>query len=145
MNATGENGPYLVRQLVVSNAPNTLGVVMFCMILGMVVNAIGPKGQIIKDFFSAIHDAMLSLITKAMWFNGIGVCSIICGKLLVVHDLPAVLTQLAYFLVTVACAILVHQTVVLPFVYFLVIRRNPYTFLFSLTELWILAFAINSS
>lgn len=145
MNATSQNGPHLVRQLVFSNAPNTLGIVIFCMLLGIVINSIGPKGQIVKDFFAAIHAAMLSLISKAMWLNGIGVCSIICGKLLQIHDLQEVMTQLAYFILTVAAALVVHQTVVLPMVYVVVVRRNPYTFLFSLAEPWVTAFAVNSS
>lgn len=98
-----------------------------------------------KAFFSALLDALLSITTKAMWLSGIGVCSIIAGKLLVIDDLQEIMTQLAYYMLTVLSGILIHQAVVMPLIYFAFVRRNPYKFLFSLSEPWVTAFAIASS
>lgn len=144
-NTTTEGGIQLIRQLAYRNAPNTLGLVVFCLIFGSAINSIGPKGQIVKTFFSAILDALLGVTSKAMWLSGIGVCSIICGKLLVIDDLQEVMIQLAYYMITVICGLFVHQTVVMPLLYFLVVRENPYKFLMNLGEPWITAFAIASS
>lgn len=118
---------------------------MFCLVFGSAINSIGPKGQVVKTFFSALLDALLSITTKAMWLSGIGVCSIIAGKLLVIDDLQEIMTQLAYYMLTVLVGVFIHQTVVMPMIYFAFVRRNPYTFLFSLGEPWITAFAIASS
>lgn len=145
VNATDDNGSHVVRKIALTNGPNTLGIVIFCMVLGMVIDSLGPKGHILKAFFSAMNDAMLALMEKAMWWNGIGVCSIICGSLLVIHDIQQVMAQLAYYTLTALAGLFVHQAVVLPIVYFVVVRRNPYTFLFGLAEPWMMAFTINSS
>lgn len=134
-----------MRELAYRNAPNTLGLVVFCLVFGSAINSIGPKGQVVKAFFSALLDALLSITTKAMWLSGIGVCSIIAGKLLVIDDLQEIMTQLAYYMLTVLAGVFIHQTVVMPMIYFAFVRRNPYTFLFSLGEPWITAFAIASS
>lgn len=135
----------LIRQLAYRNAPNTLGLVIFCMIFGMSINSIGPKGEIVKSFFSAVLDALLGLTSKAIWLSSIGVCSIICGKILVIEHLQEVMAQLAYYMFTVICGLCVHQMFVLPMIYFVFVRENPYKFLFSLTEPWVMAFAVNSS
>lgn len=144
-NSTTENGTQLIRQLAYRNAPNTLGLVIFCLIFGSAINSIGPKGQIVKTFFSAILDALLKVTSQAMWLSGVGVCSIICGKLLVIEDLQEVMIQLAYYMLTVIGGLFVYQIAVLPLVYFLFVRENPYRFLLSLGEPWITAFAISSS
>lgn len=115
------------------------------MVFGMAANAVGPKGAIVKAFFAAMLDAMLSLTSKATWLSGIGVCSIICGKLLVISSLRDVMTQLAYYMLTVLCGSFVHQAILLPAIYWVFVRRNPYTFLLHLTEPWVMAFAVNSS
>lgn len=135
----------LIRQLAYRNAPNTLGVVIFCMIFGMAINRIGPKGAIVKSFFSALLDALLGITSRAIWLSGIGVCSIICGKILVIEHLQEVTAQLAYYMFTVICGLCVHQMFVLPMIYLLFVRKNPYKFLFSLTEPWVMAFVVNSS
>lgn len=112
---------------------------------GIAISTLGQKGQVVKSFFSAVLSAMLSITSKATWLSGVGVCSIICGKLLVIDDLQEVMTQLAYYMFTVLCGLFAHQTVVLPLIYLIFIRQNPYKFLFSLTEPWVMAFAVNSS
>lgn len=145
VNASGPAGLHLVRQLAYRNAPNTLGLVVFCLVFGSAVNSIGAKGQVVKAFFAAVLEALLSTTSKAMWLSGVGVCSIIAGKLLVIDDLQEVMTQLAYYMLTVVGGIVVHQTAVMPLIYFLFVRQNPYRFLLSLGEPWATAFAVSSS
>lgn len=145
LNGTNVTSIHLIRQLAFRNSPNTLGLVVFCLVFGMAISTLGQKGQVVKSFFSAVLAAMLSITSKATWLSGPGVCSIICGKLLIIDDLQEVMTQLAYYMFTVICGLFVHQTIVLPLIYFVFIRRNPYTFLASLTEPWVMAFAVNSS
>lgn len=145
VNATNATNLHLVRQLAFRNAPNTLGLVVFCLVFGSGINSIGPKGKIVKMFFSAVLEAMLKVTSQAMWLSGFGVCSIIAGKLLIIDDLQEIMTQLAYYMLTVIVGIFVHQTIVMPLIYFAFVRKNPYTFLFSLGEPWATAFAIASS
>lgn len=133
------------RQLVYRSGPNTMGLVVFCLLFGFGVNQIGERGETIKLFFSGIFEVLLSITTKFMWLSGIGVCSIIAAKMLEIEDLPEVLSQLALFMFCVILGIFVHQLVVMPAIYFIFVRKNPYTFYLNLMDPWVTAFAVCSS
>lgn len=135
----------LVRELIYRNSPNTLGLVVFCLIFGTIANSIGEKGDVIRVFFSAVFDILLKITTKVMWLSGIGVCSIIADKLLSINDLPEVLSQLALFVFCVVFGIFMHQLIVMPAIYYIFLRKNPYKFFFSLIDAWVTAFAVASS
>lgn len=135
----------LVRELIYRNSPNTLGLVIFCLIFGTIANSIGEKGDVIRVFFSAVFDILLKTTTKVMWLSGIGVCSIIADKLLSVDNLPEVLSQLALFAFCVIFGVFIHQLIIMPAIYYCFIRKNPYTFFLSLIEAWVTAFAVASA
>lgn len=134
-----------VRELAYRNSPNTLGLVAFCLIFGSIANSLGEKGEVIRVFFSTVFDILLNITTKVMWLSGIGVCSIITGKLLNIENLPEVVSQLALFMCCVILGVFLHQLVLMPAIYFFFIRKNPYKFYFSLREAWVTAFAVASS
>lgn len=135
----------LTRELSYRNSPNTLGLVAFCLIFGSIANSLGEKGEVIRVFFSTVFDILLNITTKVMWLSGLGVCSIITGKLLQIGDLPEVVSQLALFMCCVIFGVFLHQLVLMPAIYFFFIRKNPYTFYLSLMDAWVTAFAVASS
>lgn len=118
---------------------------VFCLVFGSIANSFGEKGQIIRVFFGTVFDILLNVTTRVMWLSGIGVCSIITGKLLIIDDLAKVLSQLALFMCVTIFGMLLHQFVLMPAIYFLFIRKNPYKFLYNLREAWVTAFAVASS
>lgn len=140
-----KNGVSMERKLTYRDGADTLGLVVFCLVFGSVANSFGEKGQIIRVFFGTVFDILLNVTTRVMWLSGIGVCSIITGKLLSIDNLAEVLSQLAVFMVFTIFGMLIHQFVLLPAIYFLFIRKNPYKFLFNLREAWVTAFAVASS
>lgn len=144
-NTENQTTPKLARELIYRNSPNTLGLVIFCLIFGTIANSIGEKGDVIRVFFSAVFDILLNITTKVMWLSGVGVCSIIADKLLSVDNLPAVLSQLALFAFCVIFGVLMHQLIIMPAIYYCFLRKNPYPFFFSLVEAWVTAFAVAST
>lgn len=61
---------------------NTLGLVFFCLVFGSLLGTLGPKGQVVIDFFQAIFEVIMKMVTGVMWFTPIGVSSVIAGKIL---------------------------------------------------------------
>lgn len=134
-----------IRQTSYRNSPNTLGLVVFCLLFGSIANSLGEKGEVIRVFFSTVFDILLNITTKVMWLSGLGVCSIITGKLLMIDNLPEVVSQLALFMCCVILGVFLHQLVLMPAIYFFFIRKNPYKFYISLMDAWVTAFAVASS
>ena len=55
-----------------------------------------------------------------------------------------VLVKIGLFSFIVVLGLLLHGLVVLPAIYFLIIKENPYTFISSLSEAMLTAFATSS-
>ncbi|KAK6636210.1 hypothetical protein RUM43_009868 [Polyplax serrata] len=75
----------------------------------------------------------------------IGICSVICGKILSVDDLGIVVAQLGWFVFTVVLGLVLYQVIALQLLYFIIIRRNPFTFYWDLAPAMLTAFATAST
>lgn len=58
----------------------------FCLVFGSLLGTLGPKGKVVIDFFQAIFEVIMKMVTGVMWFTPIGVSSVIAGKILGVSN-----------------------------------------------------------
>lgn len=135
----------LVRELAVRPGVNTMGIVVFCLAFGTLLSTMGERGQVVKDFFSAIFEVTSKMITTLVWLTGFAVASIITGKLLSIENLLEVFSEVALFIFCVLIGLTFHQLIMLPLIYFIFLQQQPYTFLINLIDPWITAFAASSS
>lgn len=131
-----ENGtvPTLVRVVSYRSGTNTLGLVFFCLVFGSLLGSLGAKGQVVIDFFQAIFEVIMKMVAGVMWFTPFGVSSIIAGKILGVADVAHVMSQLAWFIATVAVGVFLYQLIVMQLIYFIVVKKNPYKFYWGLSH-----------
>lgn len=47
---------------------NILGLLVFCIVFGLVIGKMGEKGQILLEFFDALNEATMRLIQIIMWY-----------------------------------------------------------------------------
>ncbi|KAK2119711.1 Excitatory amino acid transporter 3 [Saguinus oedipus] len=47
-----------------SDGINVLGLIVFCLVFGLVIGKMGEKGQILVDFFNALSDATMKIIIE---------------------------------------------------------------------------------
>ncbi|XP_038215022.1 excitatory amino acid transporter isoform X1 [Zerene cesonia] len=135
----------LVRVVQYRSGTNTLGLVFFCLVFGSLLGTLGPKGQVVIDFFQAIFEVIMKMVTGVMWFTPVGVSSVIAGKILGVDDVAQVMSQLAWFIATVAIGVFLYQLIVMQLLYFLFLRRNPYKFYWGLSHAMLTASATAST
>lgn len=74
----------------------------------------------------------------------IGICSLIASRVADMEDIPAAVGMLAVFIVTVLTGLFIHGLLVLPLMYFIVTRKNPYKFIFGMRRALVTAFGISS-
>lgn len=53
---------------------------------GSLLGTLGAKGQVVIDFFQAIFEVIMKMVTGVMWFTPVGVSSVIAGKILGVEN-----------------------------------------------------------
>ncbi|KAG4071065.1 hypothetical protein HA402_006851 [Bradysia odoriphaga] len=135
----------LVRALTQRSGTNTMGIVLFCLVFGSLLSTMGERGRVVKDFFAATFDVTLKLITAIIWLTSVAVASIIAAKILSIDKLLEVFSQLASFIFCVLLGIAFHQLIMLPAIYFISLRKQPYTFLAQLIDPWVVSFSAASS
>ncbi|XP_073827279.1 excitatory amino acid transporter 2 isoform X2 [Musca autumnalis] len=137
--------PTLIRVIQYRSGTNTLGIVFFCLVFGTFLGTIGEKGQVVVDFFSAIFEVVMKMVTCVMWLTPIGISSVIAGKILSVNDLHMVMAQLMWFILTVTIGVVLYQFVIMQVIYYVVVRRNPFKFYAGLIQAMLTAFATAST
>nr|XP_018889321.2 excitatory amino acid transporter 3 isoform X2 [Gorilla gorilla gorilla] len=91
-----------------SDGINVLGLIVFCLVFGLVIGKMGEKGQILVDFFNALSDATMKIVQIIMWLA-------------------------------------IHSIVILPLIYFIVVRKNPFRFAMGMAQALLTALMISSS
>ncbi|XP_073908051.1 excitatory amino acid transporter 3 isoform X2 [Castor canadensis] len=91
-----------------SDGINVLGLIIFCLVFGLVIGKMGERGQILVDFFNALSDATMKIVQIIMWLA-------------------------------------IHSIVILPLIYFIVVRKNPFRFAMGMAQALLTALMISSS
>ena len=72
------------------------------------------------------------------------VCSLVAARIAAMEDVLNVIGKLALYLVTILCGLLIHSLVLLPLVFFVITRSNPYRFMKGVGDALMTAFGIAS-
>ncbi|XP_018593374.1 excitatory amino acid transporter 3-like [Scleropages formosus] len=127
-----------------SDGVNILGLIVFCLVFGLIIGQMGEKGRILVEFFDALNEATMKIVQIIMWYMPFGILFLIAARILEVQDW-GIFRKLGIFIVTVLSGLAVHSTILLPLLYVAVVRKNPFTFAWGMAEALMTAFVISSS
>ncbi|XP_053512087.1 excitatory amino acid transporter 3 [Artibeus jamaicensis] len=127
-----------------SDGINVLGLIIFCLVFGLVIGKMGEKGQILVDFFSALSDATMKIVQIIMCYMPFGILFLIAGKIIEVEDWE-IFRKLGLYMATVLTGLAIHSILILPLIYFIVVRKNPFQFATGMAQALLTALMISSS
>uniref|UniRef100_A0A7N6FCK5 Amino acid transporter n=1 Tax=Anabas testudineus TaxID=64144 RepID=A0A7N6FCK5_ANATE len=124
---------------------NILGLVVFAIVFGVALRKLGEEGEILIKFFNSFNEATMVLVSWIMWYAPIGIMFLVAGKIVEMDDVAKLFASLGKY---IACCIIghaIHGLLVLPAIYFIITRKNPYTFLWGIFTALATAFGTSSS
>uniref|UniRef100_A0A674C5N6 Amino acid transporter n=1 Tax=Salmo trutta TaxID=8032 RepID=A0A674C5N6_SALTR len=127
-----------------SDGLNVLGLIVFCVAFGLVIGKMGERGRILLEFFDALNEATMRLVQIIMCYMPVGILFLIAAKIIEVEDWE-IFRKLGMYMVTVLSGLAIHSTVFLPLIYFVIVRKNPYTFALGMAQALVTALMISSS
>ncbi|XP_043915175.1 excitatory amino acid transporter 2-like [Protopterus annectens] len=133
------------KKLEFKGGMNVLGLIGFFIAFGIAMGKLGEQAKIMADFFNILNEIIMKLVTMIMWYSPLGIASLICGKIAGIGDLEMVAKQLGMYMVTVMIGLAVHGLIVLPSIFFIVTRQNPFMFYAGIFQAWITALGTASS
>jgi len=125
--------------------PNFLGIIVFSISIGIVLGKMGEKAKTFVEFTSILNEVVMKLVILVMWYSPIGIWSLVSAKFAEMANIEGTFRSLGLFIVTVVTAIGFHTLIVLPIIYFAIVRKNPYTFMKGMLEAMATAFGTDSS
>ncbi|KAG2463856.1 EAA1 protein, partial [Polypterus senegalus] len=128
-----------------ANGVNALGLVVFSICFGLVIGKMKQQGQALREFFDCLNEAIMRLVAVIIWYAPVGILFLIAGKILEMKDLAQVGSQLGMYTVSVIVGLLIHGLLVLPLLFLIVTRKNPFMFIGGLLQALITALGTSSS
>ncbi|XP_008310739.1 excitatory amino acid transporter 2 isoform X2 [Cynoglossus semilaevis] len=144
-NITKEPQFIIKKSLQFKSGMNVLGLIGFFIAFGICMGKMGEKARLMIEFFSILNEIVMKLVIMIMWYSPFGIACLICGKIISIKDLEVVGRQLGMYMVTVIIGLIIHGAIFLPSIYFVIVRKNPYTFFLGIFQAWITALGTASS
>jgi len=124
---------------------NILGLITFSVALGIVLVMMGEKGRPVAEFFESLNEAIMRIVGLVMWVVPIGICSLIVAKLGQEGNFWSKIEQLSLFVFTVTIGLAFHMFVFLPCIYLFIVRKNPFLFMYGVSQALLIALGTASS
>ncbi|CAO2579747.1 Excitatory amino acid transporter 2 [Lemmus lemmus] len=146
MNEAPEETKIVIKKgLEFKDGMNVLGLIGFFIAFGIAMGKMGEQAKLMVDFFNILNEIVMKLVIMIMWYSPLGIACLICGKIIAIKDLEVVARQLGMYMITVIVGLIIHGGIFLPLIYFVVTRKNPFSFFAGIFQAWITALGTASS
>ncbi|XP_046550466.1 excitatory amino acid transporter-like [Haliotis rubra] len=137
--------PNSTKETLSVKGENILGLLTYCIVFGVTLSKLGQRGAALIQFFSQINTVTVYMIKLVMWYSPFGVMSLIMGQIMSAADISKTGQTVAVYMATEMAGLAVHSVVVLPAMYFILTRQNPYLIYLRSLPALLTAFATSSS
>ena len=127
---------------------NLLPLIMFSIIFAGMLTTMGSRVEAITTMIVQINDGLLSFILLLMKVAPVGIFCLVAarfGQAQAEGRFFEVLSQTGWYVVTVLLGLAIHAGITLPVILWLFTRRNPYRFVYQMSQALLTAFSTASS
>ncbi|XP_026201548.1 excitatory amino acid transporter 5-like isoform X2 [Anabas testudineus] len=127
-----------------SQQMNVLGIVIFSATMGLLLGRMGERGAPLINVCQCINECVMKIINAAVWYFPFGIIFLVAGKILDMQDPSTLGKKLGWYGITVLTGLFVHGLILLPLFYFLLTRKNPFSYIRGLLQAMVIALATSS-
>lgn len=124
---------------------NIMGLVVSSIVFGIAIASARAQTKNLQTFFNELSQTMMRVTGWVIWLSPVGVFFLILSKLMEMDNILGVFAKLGLYFVTVAVGILFHGFVILPTIFFVITRKNPFKFIGRMGQAIATAFGTSSS
>lgn len=140
----------MVPSIKMGGSQNVLGLIVFCSAFGFYLGKLAKNNNSAARsallLFNGLNDAIMCMVDLIMYYVPIGLLFLISRKIMdMPDDMGPTWAALGLFVCTSIVSLLIHGFIVLPLIYFLMVRKNPFRFLKGVLQAMVTAFANASS
>nr|AAB88290.1 glutamate transporter 5B [Ambystoma tigrinum] len=124
---------------------NVLGIVIFSATIGLLLGKMGDRGAPLVNVCQCLNEAVMKIVSVAVWYFPFGIVFLIAGKILDMEDPATIGKKLGLYAITVMAGLFIHGVILLPLLYLIFTKKNPFPFIQGILQALLIALATSSS
>ncbi|XP_074640236.1 excitatory amino acid transporter 3-like [Tubulanus polymorphus] len=124
---------------------NVVGVVFFAVALGISIGRLGDRGRQLVSFFESLMRATEPLVIIVANYSPIAIVFLVSSEIITFTDPVEAVEKLFLYIATVFICLALYSLILLPALFAMIVRENPYHCIISVQEALITAFESASS
>lgn len=124
---------------------NVLGIVIFSATIGLLLGKMGERGTPLVNVCQCLNEAVMKIVAVAVWYFPFGIVFLIAGKILEMEEPSVIGKKLGLYAITVMAGLLIHGVLLLPLLYLIITKKNPFSFIQGILQALLIALATSSS
>ncbi|XP_043972744.1 excitatory amino acid transporter 3-like isoform X2 [Gambusia affinis] len=124
--------------------PNMMGLIIWSFVIGILLNRAGHKAKTTVEAIHCLNNAIKIIFQWILWYLPIGVLFLVVHQVLEINDWAG-LIKLGKLSGLIILGLVIQAFCVLPGIYFIILRMNPYVIFRKVSKALTTAFIIASS
>uniref|UniRef100_A0A8C5JKG2 Amino acid transporter n=1 Tax=Junco hyemalis TaxID=40217 RepID=A0A8C5JKG2_JUNHY len=126
-----------------TSKPSNMGNVL-CLLAGLLLGKMGERGAPLVNVCQCLNEAVMKIVSMAVWYFPFGIVFLIAGKILEMEDPSVIGQKLGLYVITVVSGLAVHGIILLPLLFVLITKKNPFAFIQGILQALLIALATSS-
>lgn len=125
-----------------------LPLIVFAILFGGILTMMGPRSETLRRMILELNDAMMILVGLLMKIAPFGIFCLVAaefGNAMSDEKFSQMMSLLGWYFTTVLAGLLIHAFIILPAIYAIFTRKNPFRFVYHMFEAILTAFSTASS
>ncbi|XP_076314778.1 putative sodium-dependent excitatory amino acid transporter glt-3 [Tachypleus tridentatus] len=145
-NSTNETSEYeYMKEVIMREEVNYIGLLVFSIVFGCILSSLGDKVSTLKNVIQEINEVIMKLLNTLFWLLILGMFSWMCEEGLKTKSVTQLFQSISLYVLADFVGVLIHQVIILPGLYFLIVRKNPLQFQLDLLSVTLTGFGTASS
>ncbi|TWW58378.1 Excitatory amino acid transporter 5 [Takifugu flavidus] len=119
--------------------------VFVLLVSSLLLGRMGERGAPLVNVCQCINECVMKIINAAVWYFPFGIIFLVAGKILDMQDPSTLGKKLGWYGITVLAGLFVHGLILLPLFYFILTKKNPFSYIRGLLQAMVIALATSSS
>ncbi|KGL77331.1 Excitatory amino acid transporter 5, partial [Tinamus guttatus] len=112
---------------------------------GLLLGKMGERGAPLVNVCQCLNEAVMKIVSMAVWYFPFGIVFLIAGKILDMEDPSVTGKKLGLYAITVVSGLAFHGLILLPLLFTLITKKNPFAFIRGILQALLIALATSSS
>uniref|UniRef100_A0A8C0ZJP5 Amino acid transporter n=1 Tax=Cyanistes caeruleus TaxID=156563 RepID=A0A8C0ZJP5_CYACU len=118
---------------------------LLCLFAGLLLGKMGERGAPLVNVCQCLNEAVMKIVSMAVWYFPFGIVFLIAGKILEMEDPSVIGQKLGLYVITVVSGLAFHGIILLPLLFVLITKKNPFAFIQGILQALLIALATSSS